>query len=58
MEGEGVVSERMTQRWSQSFNIGKENTKNLPRSGRPKLWHIDYMRRALEENPKKVLAGC
>ena len=35
MEGESVVSERVAQRWFHHFNTGEENTKDLPRSGRP-----------------------
>ena len=38
-------------RWFQRFNTGDENTKDSPRSGRPKLWYIENMRRVLEENP-------
>ena len=54
MEGEGVVSERVAQR----FNTGEENTKDLPRSRRPKLlWDIENIRRVLEENSQKVLVG-
>ena len=34
VEGEGVVSERVTQRWYQHFNTEEENTKYLPCSGR------------------------
>ena len=40
VEGEGVVSVRVAQRWFQRFNTGEENTKDLPRTGRPKLWYI------------------
>ena len=50
MEGECVVSERVAQRWFQRFNTGEENTKDLPRSGRPRLWDIENIRRVLEEN--------
>ena len=32
VEGEGVVSERVAQRWFQCFNTGEERTKGLPRS--------------------------
>ena len=53
----GVVSERVAQRWLQSFNAGEENAKDLPRSGRAKLWDIENIRRVLEENPQKVLVG-
>ena len=53
VEGEGVVSERVAQRWFQRFNTGEENTKDLPRSGRPKLWDIENISRVLEENPQK-----
>ena len=34
----GVVSVRVAQRWIQSFKPGEENTEDLPRSGRSKLW--------------------
>ena len=50
MEGESVVSERVAQRWFQHFNIGEENTKDLPPSGRPRLWDIKSIHRVLEEN--------
>lgn len=53
VEGEGVVSERVAQRWFQRFNNGEENTKDLPRSGRPKVWNIEDTSRALEEDPQK-----
>ena len=53
MEGEGVGSERVTQRWFRSFNTGEVNTKDLTRSGRPKLWDIENIRTVLEENPQK-----
>ena len=43
----------MAQRWFQRFNTGEENTKDLPRSERPKLWDIDIIRRVLEETPQK-----
>ena len=52
-EGEGVVSKRVAQRWFQRFNTGEKNTKDLPRSGRPKLWDIENIRWVLEENPQK-----
>ena len=58
MEGEGFVSERVGQRWFQRFNTGEENTKDLPRSGRSKLWDIENLRRGLEENLQKVLIDC
>ena len=58
VEGEGVVSERVTQWWFQHFNIGEENTKDLPCSGRRKLWDIENIHRVLEENSKKVFVGC
>ena len=50
MNGEIVVSERAVQRWFQHFNAGEENTKHLPRSGRPKLWDIENIGTVLEEN--------
>ena len=43
----------MAQRWFQRFNTGKENGKDLPSSGRSKLWDIVNKRRVLEENPQK-----
>ena len=46
--------ERVAQGWFQRFNTGEENTKDLPRSRRPKLlWEIENIRRVLEENPQK-----
>ena len=54
VEGEGVVGERVAQRWFQIFNNGEENTKDLPRSGRPILWIIENISRVLEENPLQV----
>ena len=53
VEEKGVVSERMAQRWFQSFNTVEENNKDLPRCGRPKLWDIENILRVLEENPQK-----
>ena len=53
MEGEGVVSERVAQRWFQRFHTGEENTKYLLRSRRPRLWDIENIRRVLEENLPK-----
>ena len=35
VEGDGVVSERVAQRWFHRFNTGEENTKDLQHSGRP-----------------------
>ena len=55
-QGEGVVSECVAQRWFQRFNAGEENTKDLPCSGRPKLWDTENIRRVLEV--KNVLSGC
>ena len=52
VEGEGVVSERVAQRWFQRFNTGEEHIKNLTRSGRPKLWVIENIGTILEENPQ------
>ena len=53
MKREGVVSECVIQRWFQRFNTGEENTKDLPRSGTPKLWDIENICRVLEENLQK-----
>ena len=53
MEGEGIVSEHVAQQWFQRFNTGEENTKDVPYSGRPKLWDIENIPRVLEENPQK-----
>ena len=58
VKGERVVSDSVAQRWFQHINTGEENTKDLPRSGRPKLWDIENIRRALEENPQEALVGC
>ena len=58
MEGEGVISDLVAQLWFQCFNTGDENTKDLPHSGRPKLWNIENNRRVLEENPQNVLLDC
>ena len=55
---EGIVSERVAQRWFQCFNTGEEYTKDFLRSERTKLWDIKNIRRVLEENPQKVLVGC
>ena len=52
---EGVIGECVAQQWFQRFNTGEENTKNLPYSGRPKLWDIENMRRVLKENPQKSI---
>ena len=53
VEGEDVVSERVAQRFFRRINTGEENTSDLPRSGRSKLWYIENIRRVLEENPQK-----
>ena len=53
VEGENVVSERVAQRWFQRFNTGEEITKDLPCSGKPKLWDNEYISRVLEETPQK-----
>ena len=58
VEGEGVISERVAQRWFQLFNTGEANTKDLPRSGKPELWDSENIRSVLEENPPKMLLGC
>ena len=42
----------MAQRWFQRFNIEEENTKDLPRSGRPKLSGIENICSVLEEIPQ------
>ena len=39
--GEGVVSEHVAQQWFERFTTGEETTKDLPRSGRHKLWDIE-----------------
>ena len=49
-EREDVVTERVAQRCFQSFDTGEEN-KDLPLSGRPKLW--ENIRRVSEENLHK-----
>ena len=53
VEEEGVVSERVAQRWCQHFDTGEENTEELPHSGRRKLCSIENKFRVLEENPRK-----
>ena len=53
VEGEGVSSECVVQRWFQRFNTREGNTKDLPCSGGPILWDIENIRRVLEENPQK-----
>ena len=53
MLGEGVVSEHVAQRSFQCFNTGEENTKDLTRFRRSKLWHIENISRVLEENQQK-----
>ena len=58
MKGECVISERVAQQWFQHFNIGEENAKDLPRSGKHKFWNIENIRGVLEENPQKILVGC
>ena len=61
MEGEGVVIERVAQQWFQHFNTGEENTKDLPRSGRPKLQDMKNIRSVLRgrnfENVEAVEVG-
>ena len=53
VEGDGVVNERIAQRWFQRFNTGEENTKDWPLFGPPKLMDIQNIRRSLEENSQK-----
>ena len=53
VEGEGVVSERMTQQWFQFLNTGEENTKDLLCSGRPKLCDREYMQSFERKSAKK-----
>ena len=53
VEWEGVLSERVTQRWFQNFNTGEEKTGDLLFSGRCELWDIQNIRRVLKENSKK-----
>ena len=47
VEGECVVSEPVAQLWFQHFNTEQENTKDLSRSARSKLWNIERARRVL-----------
>ena len=56
MGGDGVVSERVAQRGFQRFDTGEEITKELPRSGRPKLWDIENIRRVLEDKSTRRLS--
>ena len=53
VEDDDIVSESVSQRWFERFNTGEENTKDLPRSGRPKLWVIETIRKVLEENTQE-----
>ena len=55
VEGDGVVNERIAQRWFQRFNTGEENTKDLPHPGRSKSWDIESSGR---KSTKKVLVCC
>ena len=57
VEGEGIVRESAAQRLFQRLNTEKKNTKDLPRSGKPKLWDIENIHRGLEENLQKILVG-
>ena len=43
----------MAQQWFQHLNAEEENSKDLPRSGRPKLWVNQNIHRVLKENPQK-----
>ena len=52
VKGKDVVSKRVAQRWFQRFKTGKANTKDLPRSARPKLKNIENIRRVVEGNPQ------
>ena len=54
MDGEGVISEHVAQQWFQCFNTGKGNTKDLPHSGRPKLWDIGNTRLLLTKSWQHV----
>ena len=59
MEGEDVVSERVLQRWIQNFNTGEENSKDLPRSARPKYYGTKRIYTEFwKEIRKNVLVGC
>ena len=53
LERESFGSERVAQSCLQRLNTGEENNKDLPSSGRPKLWDIENICRILEENPHK-----
>ena len=45
VEGDGVISEHVAQRFFQRFNTGEESTEDLPCIGRPKLSDIENIRR-------------
>ena len=53
VEGEGVISERVAQRWFQRFNTGEENTKVLQPPGRRKLWDIENIAEVWKKIRKK-----
>ena len=53
VEQEGVISERVAQRWFERFNTGEDNTKEIPHSVGSKLWDIENISRVLEENAQK-----
>ena len=51
------VSERVAQPCFNVSTLKKKNTKDLPRSGKPKLWDIENIRRILQEN-RKTKSTC
>ena len=58
VEGDGVVSERMVQRWFQRFNTGEENTKDLQHSERKKYGILRIYAEFWKRIRNKVLVGC
>ena len=54
MEQEGVISERVAQRWFERFNTGEDNTKEIPHSVIPKLWDIENLCKFWMKIRKKI----
>jgi [histone H3]-lysine36 N-dimethyltransferase SETMAR len=51
VEGEGMVSVRVSQLWFKRFSSGDVSLEDQPRSGRPSVVDDDTLRQAVEEQP-------
>ena len=58
MEGEGVVSDRVAQRWFQRFSTGEENTKDLHVLENQNYWIFGIYAEFWKKIRKQRLVGC